>query len=210
MKEKLTFLLLSFSFFYGFAQDKVVLLNGDTVNVLIPGDPRKETNLSNSTIGSLNDYGFKRVIAVYGTDSVRIHYPFQIREYIRAEKGTYLGGGYFFSKNLDEKLLVNAFSGTRKVFFQRVNFHKDLVLWHYREDLGNAMPQSYFFAELKGAPNLIRVNTYNEWKKWVKFHPPLDSISATIPAPKKSGKKAIGGYFNYLVEVLETFKKIYP
>lgn len=192
------------------SQDKVVLLTGDTVNVFIPGDPRKETNLTNAAIGNLNEYGFKRVIAVYGKDSIRIHYPFQVKGYIRTKNGPFLGSGFFFSRTLDEKLLVFKLSGSRDVFFQRVNFHKGLVLWYYREDLGNSMPQSYFFAELPGSPQLIRINTYKEWKKWVVYHPPLDSISARVPAPKKRGKRAVGSYFSYLVEVMDKYKKLYP
>ncbi len=212
MKRTIWVLILGVGFIPGFCQDKdkVVLLNGDTVNVFIPGDPRKETNLANAAIGNLNDYGYKRVIAVYGKDSTRIHYPFQIKEYIRANKGAFLGSGFFFSKTLDEKLLVFNLSGTREVFFQRVNFHKDLILWYYREDLGNTMPQSYFFAQQKDKPTLVRVNTYKEWKKWVVYHPPLDSISATVSAPKKRGKKAVGNYFNYLVDIMEKYKKLYP
>lgn len=193
-----------------YGQDKVILPNGDTVRVFIPGDPRKETTLSNAAIGNLNEYGFKRVVAVYSQDSARIHYPFQIREYIRTQNGAYLGSGFFFSKTLDEKLLVFKLSGTREVFFQRVNFHKNLILWYYREDLGNAMPQSYFFAELKDNPKLIRINTYKEWKKWVVFHPPLDSISNTVQAPKKRGKQAVGSYFAFLVAVMDKYKKLYP
>jgi len=210
MKKSIGVLLLTFGFLRGFSQDKVVLLNGDTVNVFIPGDPRKETNLSNAAIGNLNEYGFKRVIAVYKKDSIRIHTPFQIKEYIRAKNGAFLGSGFFFSKTLDEKLLVFGLSGSREVFFQRVNFHKDLILWYYREDLGNAMPQSYFFAEQRGAASLVRINAYKEWKKWVRYHPPLDSISATVGAPRKRGKKAVGSYFNYLVEVMDKYKKLYP
>jgi hypothetical protein len=210
MKQGIACLILAFSFSRGFSQDKVILLTGDTVNVLIPGDPRKETNLNNTAIGSLNDYGFKRVIAVYGKDSVRVHFPNQIKEYIRSENGAYLGSGFFFSKSLDERLLVFRLTGTRDIFFQRVNFHKDLVIWYYREDLGHAMPQSYFFAEKIGTPKLIRINTYREWKKWVVFHPPLDSLSNTISPPRKRGKKAVGSYFGYLVEVMEKYKKNYP
>jgi hypothetical protein len=72
------------------------------------------------------------------------------------------------------------------------------------------MPQSYFFAQQKDKPTLVRVNTYKEWKKWVVYHPPLDSISATVSAPKKRGKKAVGNYFNYLVDIMEKYKKLYP
>jgi hypothetical protein len=210
MNFRNVFIIIAFVCTRGFSQDKVVLLGGDTVNVFIPGDPRKETDLNHTAIGSLNDYGFRRVIAVYGKDSVRVHFPGQIREYIRAKTGAYLGSGFFFSKTLDEKLLVFRLTGTREVFFQRVNFHKDLIIWHYREDLGHAMPQSYFYAEQKGAPGLVRINTYREWKKWVVFHPPLDSLSQTVPAPKKRGKKAVGSYFNYLVEVMDKYKNLYP
>lgn len=194
----------------GFAQDKVVLLNGDTVNVFIPGDPRKETRLSHAAIGNLNEYGFRRVIAVYGKDSVRIHYPTQVKGYVRAKNGPFLGSGFFFSRTIDEKQLVFKLAGSRDVFLQRVNFHKDLVIWYYREDLGNSMPQSYFFAELRGTPKLISINTYREWKKWVVYHPPLDSLSDTLKPPIKRGKKAVGSYFNYLVTVMDNYKKLYP
>ncbi len=210
MKKAIAAIILLLSLHRAVCQDKVVLLNGDTLHVSIPGDPRKETTLTHAAIGNLNEYGFKRVIAVYGKDSLRIHYPNQIRGYFRATNGAFLGSGYFFSKTLDEKLLVFKLSGSRQVFLQRVNSHKDLILWYYREDLANAMPQSYFFAEQSGAPNLVRINTYKEWKKWVRYHPPLDRISASVPPPKKRGKKADGSYFAYLVEVMETYKKQYP
>lgn len=191
------------------AQDKVFLLNGDTVDVFITANPRKETNLDNPVIGNLNDYGFKRVIILFKPDSLRLTRPGQIKGYFRAEKGPYLGAGYFFSRELDESLLAHKEPDTRKVFLQRVNFHKGIIIWYYREHVGNAMPQSYFFIELDSATRLIRVNTYQEWKKWVKYYPPLDSISSGLRPPKK-GRNKDGKYFAFLVEVMEKYKKQYP
>jgi hypothetical protein len=35
-------------------------------------------------------------------------------------------------------------------------------------------------------------------------------LSNTISPPRKRGKKAVGSYFGYLVEVMEKYKKNYP
>ncbi len=191
------------------AQDKVYLLNGDSASANITADPRKETDLADNTIGRLNDYGFKSVIALYKKDSVRIHRPGEIRGYFRQQKGNYLGAGYFFSRTINEKQLGYKHDHSRPVFLQRVNFHKDIIIWFYREDLGHSMPASYFLIEVKGREHTDLVTSYQEWKKWAVDHPPLGELTYQKGKPK-TGNNRDGNFFKYLVEIMEEYKKKYP
>jgi len=191
------------------AQDKVILLNGDTVNVVIPGDPRKETDLSNGSIGRMNDYGFKSVVVIYPNDSIRIHRPDQIKGYIREQKGTYLGAGYFESRIINEKQIGYRRDNLRTVFLQRVNFHKDLTIWFYREELGNPMAEFYFLMEVKDQPFTSMVTTLKEWKIWSTNYPPLGEITYAHPKSRKNNLR-VGDFFKYLVEIMDSYKAKYP
>jgi hypothetical protein len=191
------------------AQDKVILLNGDTLNVTIPADPRKETDLSNASIGRMNDYGFKSVVIIYPNDSIRIQRPDQIKGYIREKKGNYLGAGYFESRMINEKQIGYKRDNLRSVFLQRVNLHKDLTIWFYREELGDPMPQFYFLIEVKGKEFTSLVTTMKEWKLWAINYPPLGEITHGHPKTKKNNLK-VGPFFSYLVEIIDTYKQKYP
>jgi hypothetical protein len=209
MKQALTVVLISLVWHATFAQDKIILRNGDTVAVVIPADPRKETDLSNKAIGHMNDYGFKSVVVIYRQDSIRIHRPGEIKGYLREKNGTYLGSGHFESRVINEQQLGYRIANNRTVFLQRVNFHKDITIWYFREDLGNAMPDGYFLLEQAGVPGTSLVNSYKAWGKWAINYPPLDEITYKKPLPKKA-KNQDGPYFKYLMEIMEIYKTKYP
>ena len=192
-----------------FGQDKVVLLNGDSISCKIPGNPRKETDLGNQAIGRINDYGFKSVVVIYPGDSIRIHRPAEIMGYVKQEKGTYLGAGFFVSRLITEKDLGYKAGNTRNVFLQRVNLHKDYTIWYYREDLGEAMPAPYFLIEKKGREGFDLVTGYKGWKRWAVSHPPFGEITFEKGKPKK-GKYWVGSFFAYLVDVVDEYKKRSP
>jgi hypothetical protein len=184
-------------------------LNGDSVSVNITADPRKETDLRDNAIGRLNDYGFKSVVAIYKEDSIRIHRPGDIKGYFRQNKGTYLGAGYFFSRIINEKQLGYNRDNSRAVFLQRVNYHKDLTIWFYREDLGHSMPDCYFILEVKGNNYTDLVTSYKEWERWAVNYPPLGELTYEKGKPK-TGKSREGNLFRYLVEIMEEYKKRSP
>ncbi len=192
-----------------FGQDKVVLLNGDSIPCTIPGNPRKETDLSHQAIGRTNDYGFKSVVAIYPGDSVRIHRPGEIQGYVKQQKGTYLGSGFFISRTIHEKNLNYKYGNTRMVFLQRINLHKDYTFWFYREDLGDALPAPYFLIERRGYEGFDLITGYKSWKRWAVNHPPFGDIPFAKGKPKK-GKSWVGSFFVYLVDVMDAYKKLEP
>ena len=212
MKKRLYITLLAFSVLCTInllAQDKVVLLNGDSIPCKIPGNPRKETDLSNKALGYMNDYGFKSVVVIYPGDSIRIHRPGEIKGYVRKERGTYLGAGFFVSRLVNEKDLNYKIGNTRNVFLQRVNLHKDYTFWYYREDLGDPMPAPYFLIEIKGREGFDLVTGYKSWKRWAVNHPPFGEITFEKGKPKR-GKYWVGSFFAYLVDVVDEYKKRSP
>ncbi|MCU0404874.1 MAG: hypothetical protein MUE99_10045 [Chitinophagaceae bacterium] len=208
---KITILaLIAFDMHNLWAQDKVVLLNGDSIPCKIPGNPRKETDLSNQAIGRINDYGFKSVVAIYPGDSIRIHRAGEIKGYVKQEKGTYLGAGFFVSRIINEKDINYKIGNTRSVFLQRVNLHKDYTFWYYREDLGDPMPAPYFLIETKGREGFDLITSYKSWKRWAIAHPPFGEITFEKGKPKKKGKYWVGPFFAYLVDVVDEYKKRSP
>jgi hypothetical protein len=193
------------------AQDKVVLLNGDTLPCKIPGNPKKETDLNARALGNMNDYGFKTVVVIYPGDSIRIHRPVEIKGYVKKERGDYLGSGYFFSRIIHERDHLGYKKGTtRPVFLQRVNFHKDYTIWFYREDFFDATPDTYFLVEAKGREGYDLITGYSGWKKWAVNHPPLGELTFEKGKPKKKVKSRTGSFFLYLVEIMDEYKKRYP
>jgi hypothetical protein len=203
-----SFVLIITSHFLN-AQDKVLLKNGDTLNVVIPADPKKETDLSNSVIGDMNDYGFRSVVVIYNKDSIRIQMPNEIKGYIREKNGDYLGSGYFESRVINEKQIGYKYDNTRAVFLQRVNFHKEVTIWYYREDLGEPLPRSYFLIQLANEDFMILITSYKQWAQWSVNYPPLGELTSNKPKPK-NGKKREGQLFQYLVQIMDTYKEKYP
>ncbi len=204
-------LIVTLSFLYkgAKAQDKVYLLTGDSVSATISGDPRKETDLRDNVLGNMNDYGFKSVVAIYRDDSIRIHRPGDIKGYFRQNTGNYLGTGYFFSRIINERQLGYKRDNSRAVFLQRVNYHKDIIIWFYREDLGHPMPDCYFLIEVKGNQHTDLILTYRDWERWAVNYPPLGLLTFEKEKPK-TGKSREGNLFIYLVEIMEVYKKRYP
>lgn len=209
MKKALTIVWILLVYHASFSQDKVILRNMDSIDVVIPADPRKETDLSNKAIGRMNNYGFKSVVAIYHKDSIRIHRPGEIKGYLREENGTYLGSGHFVSRVINDQQLGYRIDNNRTVFLQRVNFHKDITIWYFREDLGNAMPDGYFLLEQRGVTGTTLINSYKAWVKWAVNYPPLGDITYENPVPKPA-KHRDGPYFKYLKEIMETYKTKYP
>ena len=211
MLTKQILFIAAFSFWLrgSSAQDKVYMLNGDSVSASILANPRKESDLSDLAIGRLNDYGFKSMVAVYKKDSIRIVRPGDIKGYFRQEKGDYLGAGYFFSRTINERQLGYKQDNTRAVFLQRVNYHKQIIIWFYRQDIGRPMPDCYFLIEIKGRGITDCITSFEEWKKWSVNYPPLGELTFEKGKPPK-GKSREGNLFKYLVELMEEYKKRYP
>jgi hypothetical protein len=195
--------------FHTSAQDKVILLNGDTLDAWIPSDPYRETKLSHRSLGNKNDYGYARIAVFYKPDSVRIHTPEQIHGYWRKTPGRYLGNGFFISNQISlSSIGYNRNPNSRWVFRHRVSWHPHLSIWYYHENDGEATPDSFFFIERgKGQPVKV-VENYNDWKRWSAKHPPFDAITQQIDLP--SFKRTRGALYDYFIKVGKAFNVLYP
>lgn len=190
-------------------RDTVYLLNGDSIAVTIPGDPRKETRLDNKTIGGLDDYGFLQIIAVYPNDSLRIYTPGKIAGYRRFERGKFIGSGYFESRVLDTRIIgYGNRASNRLVFLHRVAFAHDYTLWYYRDGTLDVVPDHYFLLEKKGMPAYLCFTSWKHWNSWAKNTPPFSEIIQKIPPPKKK-KDFVPLGFAYLQELFNQLQNQY-
>ncbi|HSK12224.1 MAG TPA: hypothetical protein VK907_03360 [Phnomibacter sp.] len=191
------------------SQDKVILISGDTIPVLVSGDPVKEGGISRRSMGFPNDYGFARVVIIYPDDSIRVQLPGQIRGYYKKDGGRYLGSGYYESREVDEKQLGYNRGQVKKVFFQRVAHHRDLTIWYYREHVGEAIPERYFFFEKKDVEAPDMIYSYRDWLRWAAANPPFDTIRQKIP-PTSKGKRREYSLFKYFQDVMKRYKEMKP
>lgn len=186
-----------------YAQDKVITLQGDTLQAYIPDNPQKQLKLSKQVIGHVNDVGFRQVVVVYPGDSVRIETPATIKGFVRKEMTKYLGSGYFESRNIAMQWLGYRRSENRAVFLQRVCIHHDFSIWYYRESSGTPIPEKYFllFYRQEAVPFVFATNA--RFIKWAKETPPFDTLVQQLPLPKPSRTPE----FSYLQEVNRLYKE---
>jgi hypothetical protein len=190
------------------AQDKVFLLNGDSVEANIPGDPYKTTGLNKRAVGSKVDYGFLQVVAIYANDSIRIHTPDQIKGYKRAKIGKYLGSGYFESRLLDTRLIGYGKRGElRPVFFQRVLEVPGYTIWYYREpDEGSIL--AYFLIQKDGDSSYQVLSRWKNWLLWAENTPPFSEIIKEVAPPKRKRSYPLNA-FAYMQEVFGRYRDNY-
>jgi hypothetical protein len=190
------------------AQDKVFLLNGDSVEAKIPGDPYKATGLNKRAVGSKGDYGFLQVVAIYANDSIRIHTPEQIKGYRKTEVGKYLGSGYFESRDLDTRLIGYGKRGElRPVFLQRVIEVPDYTIWYYREpDEGSIL--AYFLIQKTGDASYQVLTRWKNWLLWAENTPPFSEIIKDVAPPKRKRVFPLNG-FSYMQTVFGKYRDNY-
>lgn len=166
--------------------DKVILLNGDTISTFISADPDKETRLPKKAIPLIDDYGFTEVVAIFPNDSVRLYKPDDIAGYYKHEVGKWIGSGWHESRSLQSKWFrmgFNKFEFQR--FVQRFYSHKDFTLYMLRESDPGGRPDYYYLIYYRNPPEPEVIFNFKSWQKWAAANPPFDEIAPALKKPKR-------------------------
>jgi hypothetical protein len=185
----------------GNGQDKVITLQGDTLNVQIPQQP-KATGLQHDALGKSIEYGFRQIVVVYPADSIRLHLPGEITGYIRHRPGRHSGTGLYLCKAVPPLTRFTEDREPQKLFMQRIGLHGSLSFWYFRLRTVYGT-QPYYLIEQQGSKPVL-VETYSQFAAWAQQYPPLGSLLSTIPASRsqRHNPYALFGYLQALTDRL--------